>query len=333
MATTIYQVAEVAGVSTSTVSRVFSTPDQVSAATRRSVLTAAQELGYAPSRSHRSGTGGATGLLGLFIPDLRNPFYTPLVDALTLTGRQHNYLSVLANSDGYAINEGDLVAAMATRCDGLILHASALPADRLQKLSSTIPTVLVNRRVDEVPAVVSSTTNGLRQVVEHLHSLGHRTCCYTMTGPQSQTLSQRQEDLRSACQSAGVDLIEIGPYESTFDAGVHAADVAIARGATAIIGQNDVVAAGAIRQLNSRGLRVPGDMSVVGIDDTILATTITPALTTIRIPVTALATHAVRLLIDLIQAQAPAETSYELSTQLIVRDSTGPAPDPAAAHQ
>lgn len=326
MATTIYQVAEVAGVSASTVSRVFSTPDQVSASTRKSVLTAAEELGYSPGRANRPRVPGTTGILGLFVPNLQNPFYPPLVDATMSAGRQHNYLTMVANSDGYVSAEIELVAAMARQVDGLVLHASELPAERLQEIAASTPVVLINRHVEGIPAVISSTTNGLHQVVEHLHSLGHRTCCYTMTGAQSQTLSQRQEDLREACESAGIDLIELGPYESMFDAGVHAADVAISRGATAIIGQNDVVAAGAVRQLLGRGHRVPDDMSVVGIDDTILATSSTPALTTIRVPVVALANHAVNLLLDILRSQNAANNVIELPTQLIVRDSTGPAP-------
>jgi DNA-binding LacI/PurR family transcriptional regulator len=326
---TISDVAARAGVSRSTVSRVFLQPQVVAEDARRRVLAAAEALGYQPSPVARSLRRGRTGNLGLVVPDIANPFFPPLIKAVQRQARRHQMALFVADSDEHADDELALVRAMAKQVDGLILASPRVGEDDLRQLLDGTPTVVINRRLDGIPAVITTAQQGLTQAVEHLVALGHRHVVY-LAGPQHAYSNQRREQaLAVACRAHGVELSELGPFEPHFESGVRAGDLVLAQQASAVVAYNDQIALGLLARLAERGCRVGPDLSVVGIDDTWLARMASPALTTVRVPADAAGAAAVRLMLDVLAGSA-AGTPVELPTELVVRSSTAAPPRAAA---
>ncbi|MEU9619338.1 MULTISPECIES: LacI family DNA-binding transcriptional regulator [unclassified Streptomyces] len=335
MAVTIREVASAAGVSVSTVSRAFTAPGQVQPKTRQRILDAAAGLGYSPNPAARSLRGGSTGTLGLIVPDITNPFFPPIVKAMQARARRLDYTVLVADSDEREQDELETITAFSQRVDGLILWASTLAEDRLRELAARMPVVIVNRHVPGIPEVRISLSAGMSQAVEHLGAYGHRRCAFINA---SRPELNRSRPIHESFEAMGLSLVELGPYEPRFETGVHAATLAASHGATAVVAHNDLVALGVLHQLAGLGVSVPGDVSVVGIDDTLLASVSTPSLTTIRIDPEEVAGRAGDLLIETINSRTNGSrtagnrttddgTPYvEIGSRLIPRASTGPAP-------
>ena len=327
---TIRDVAERAGVSRSTVSRVFLQPHVVAEDARRRVLAAAEALGYEPNPVARSLRRGLTGNLGLVVPDIANPFFPPLIKAVQRQSRRHQMALFVADSDEHVDDELALVRAMGKQVDGLILASPRLPQDDLRRLLESTPTVVINRRLDGIPAVVTTAAQGLTQAVEHLVALGHRDLVY-LAGPEhAYSNEQRRRALYAACESRGVRTAELGPFEPYFESGTRAADLVLAADTSAVVAYNDQIALGLMARLAERGCRVGSALSLIGIDDTALARMASPALTTVRVPAAAAGAAAVRLLVDLLAGKDVAGAPVELATELVVRSSTA-APRRSAA--
>lgn len=326
MVVTISEVAAAASVSTSTVSRVFTAPEQVSSRTRGLVRQVSAQLGYTPKRGTNGAAQVQTGMLGLIVPDVVNPFFPPMIKAVLRLARQHDYAVLVADTDEQVGDEADLAVAMAKQVDALILWSSRLAPDQLHAVADRVPTVVVNQAGSGLPTVIASSADGMRQGVEHLHALGHLRCCYINGSRDSWSNTHRREAVLAGCRSIGMEASQLGPYESMFDAGIHAADLVVSEGATAVLAHNDVIALGLIRQLTARRIRIPQDISIIGVDDTLLATMSTPALTTVRIPVNSVALRAVGLALQLLRSGGATESIVEVPTQLVIRESTGPAP-------
>jgi DNA-binding LacI/PurR family transcriptional regulator len=305
MAVTVRDVAQAAGVSPSTVSRVFTAPEQVQTATRDKVLDAAGRLGYRPDPAARTLRSGRTESLGLVIPDIANPFFPPIVKAMQTRARNHGHTLLVADCDEREADE------LETLSDG-----------RLRELAEQLPLVLVNRHVPGIPELHVSLTPGVTQAAEHLRALGHTSCVFVNC---SRPEHLRGKSIRETFDAQGLALIELGPYEPRFETGLHAATLAIANGATAILAHNDLVAVGVLHGLAAAGVDVPGEVSVIGIDDTLLAGLSIPALTTIRISPQSVATHATDLIVETISGTT-GQPPVEVGSRLIPRASTGPAP-------
>ncbi|MEZ0110786.1 LacI family transcriptional regulator [Catenulispora sp. EB89] len=327
MAVTINDVARAVGVSTSTVSRAFTLPDQVRAETRERILEVSAELGYVPNPSARSLRAGATATLGMIIPDIANPFFPPIFKALQQRARQLGYTTLVADCDDRESAELDAIAAIANRVDGLLLWASALPDERLRTIAAQTPLVLVNRDVEGISSLRINLTDGVRQAGELLFALGHRHCALI---DASRPERQRDKLFAEAFRGLGLTVTELGPYEPRFETGVHAATLIASSGATAVLAHNDLVALGALQQFTALGVRVPTDVSLVGIDDTLLASVCTPALTSVRIDAGELAAAALELLVEAVGGGRGGATEEHrravVGSRLVPRASTGPAP-------
>ena len=325
---TIRDVAARAGVSPATVSRVFSQPEAVAPDTRQRVLAAAEELRYAPNPVARSLARRRTGNLGIVVPDIVNSFSAVVIKAVQQEARREEYALFVAASDEVADDEERWARALAPQVDGLLL-ASPVSSDAcLRELAETVPLVITNRLLDDVSAVLTESAAATGHAVEHLHALGHRNLIY-LAGPDGYSNSCRVSHLQAACTRLGLDAEILGPFPARFSSGVRAADLVLAAGATAVVAFNDDIAAGLLNRFADRGVRVPDDVSVVGHDDTALAEMVTPRLTTVHIPAAATGATATQLLIQHIRGANGAARRYELSSELIVRRSTGPALVPA----
>lgn len=326
MRATIREVAREADVSPSTVSRALSAPDLVNPATRERVLRAAQRLGYAPNRAARGLITGRTGNLGLIVPDLANPFFPSVVKGVQAKAREADYAVLLADTDEDPSVETDLVRVLAKQVDGLVLCSPRAPEEEVRALLEGTTAVLVNRRIRSVPSVVFDNVDGIRQAVAHLRALGHRRVAWVGGPRASWSTRDRIRGLRTATAAAGMELVVVGHFPPQFEGGVAAADLVVAAGATCVIAYNDIMALGLISRLRDRGLDVPGDISVVGIDDIHMSAMSSPALTTISLTKQQLGRAAVDLLLELLERpEGVRDVRRELPTQLLVRASTGPA--------
>jgi len=314
-------------VSPATVSRVFTRPDAVAEDTRRRVLEAADELRYVPHPVARSLAQRRTGNLGIVVPDIANSFSADITKAVQHEARRDGYALFVAGCEENAPDEEQWARAMASQVDGLLLVSPQMPDESLLELAEITPVVVTNRLLDGIPAILTDTYDAAGHAVEHLHALGHWSLVY-LAGPDGYSNDARARGFRDTCSRLGITATELGPFHARFSEGVRAGDLVLATSATAVVAYNDEVAVGVLNRLADRGVRVPDDVSVVGFDDTHLAGMVTPRLTTVRIPAAAAGAVAVELLLGLMAGRdGEVSKPVRLTSELVVRSSTGPAPE------
>jgi alanine racemase len=325
-------IAEQAGVSEATVSRVLNDKPGVSFETRQAVLTALDVLGYQrPERLRKR----SAGLVGLVVPELTNPIFPAFAQLIESSLAQSGFTPVLCTQTPGGVTEDEYVEMLLDRQVSGIVFVSGLNADttadpdRYRKLiSRPLPVAFINGYVEGVEAPFISCDDHAAggMAVRHLTSLGHRRVGL-ITGPGrflpvQRKLAGYREAMLEHVGEVDEDLIELSLF------GVEGGDAAAARlierGVTAIVCGSDLMALGAIRAARSRGLDVPRDISVVGYDDSPLIAFTDPPLTTLRQPVRDMAVAAVRALVDEISGDPAPHSEYIFRPELVVRGSTGP---------
>jgi DNA-binding LacI/PurR family transcriptional regulator len=311
-------------VSPATVSRAFAEPGLVRHETLQRVLAVAEELHYRPSRAARSLKTGKTGNIGVVVPDLGNPFFPAILKGAQARAREADHAVFLADSEENPRLEMELVRAMARQVDGVVICSSRLSEAQLQQLRRDTTLVLLNRRVRGVSAVLLDSAGGMRQAIEHLVALGHQRIAFLGGPAESWSNRERRRGLRASARDKGLEIIEFGPFAPHFEAGQHAADLAVAAEVTAVIAFNDLMALGVLSRLADRGIGVPNEISVVGFDNILMAGMATPQLTTVALPLEQAGRVAIELLLE--QLAQPGSGTHEqgLAAQLIVRASTAP---------
>jgi LacI family transcriptional regulator len=327
-------VARVANVSIATVSHVINGTRFVSAERAERVQTAMQELGYTPDATARSLRVGRTDTIGLVIPDNSNPFFAALARWIEEAGFEAGYTTILANSNERPDREHRYVSTLVSkRVDGLILSPSRGDHGTLARLlkNAGTPVVVVDREADlpDADFVLYDNEAGSYEAVRYLIELGH-TSIGCVAGPADATsATERVTGFRKAMSEAGLPLPEHAVVEADFHftGGREATARLLGTGErfTALFAANDLMAAGAIRELTERGVSVPKDMSVIGFDDAPLAEMISPSLTTMRQPLQEMAHAAVSLLLSRVTGTDGAmPTRRVLPTSLVIRESTAP---------
>jgi DNA-binding LacI/PurR family transcriptional regulator len=327
VATRLEDIAAQAGVSVATVSRVLNGRPGVSDRTRQAVLAAVELLGYDRPQPARV----RSGLVGLIVPELDNPVFPLFVQAIETALAAQGYAPLLCTATP-VVEENEYVDVLLARgVAGCVFvsgrHANT-EADRSrywELRAAGFPMVLVNGYVEglDAPFVSADDVESFRTAVAHLLALGHRRIGCVM-GPARYVTSRRKlEGFRQGLAGAdGGELVVHGIY--SVEGGQAATDLVLERGATAVVCGNDLMALGAIRAARARGLRVPGDLSVVGYDDSPLLAFTDPPLTTLRQDVTGMSRHAVEALLDEIRGTPQPRRELLFRTQLMVRGSTAP---------
>ena len=322
---TIRDVARASGVHISTVSRAFSAPHLVNPETRNRVLAVAADLGYRPNRAARGLITGRTHNIGLIVADIANPFFPPLIKAAQTQARERDYAVFVADTDENPAVEEELIQALAKQVDGVLLCSPRLSNRSISQLRGKVPMVVVNRHVTGVPAVLMDVAGGARQAIEHLAGLGHERVALVAGPAASWTSGQIRRAAAAAARAAGIRLEVFGPNPPTVQGGASAAGQVAAAGVTGVLAYNDLVAIGLLEALGQRGVRVPDDVSVVGVDNTAHSQFTRPKLTTIAMPTATAGRIAVDMLLQIVThaggATAPRTT---LDTTLVVRESTAP---------
>jgi LacI family transcriptional regulator len=329
---TIRQIAELAGVSIATVSRVLNGRGDVSDETRDLVSRVIRENGYTASRSARGLSAGRTGLVGILVP-LVFPAYFSAILAGAAEALSERDLQIVLSPTGHEHDrEVSVLDRLHDMTDGSLIILPEESSEELERLlDGGYRFVVIDPLMpldERIPSVSASHTSGAGQAMRHLLELGHRRIAQ-ISGPRGWLATEdRRRGYRAALASAGIlpDLHfeveaepEIGPGR---EAAARLLD--LAEPPTAIFAFNDNIAIGAIQAARARGLTVPDDLSIVGFDDVEHATIVTPALTTVRQPLAEMGRTAVSLLNRLLERQRFETLHVELATRLVIRDSTAP---------
>ncbi|GAA2857671.1 LacI family transcriptional regulator [Actinoplanes cyaneus] len=324
------EVAKKAGVSEATVSRVLNGRDGVSEATRASVLTALDVLGYERPTKLR---GERARLVGLVLPELQNPIFPALAEVVTASLAQRGFTPALCARTIGGVPESDYVEMLLDHQVSGVIFAGGSYAladashEHYRRLTDRgLPVVLVNAGVDELgfPRVSTDDAVAVEQAFGHLRSLGHERVGMVL-GPEGHIPSRRK--VAAMIQVAGWgDDAWVERSSFSMEGARVAATKLIERGATGIICASDVLALGAIRAARRLGRSVPGDVSVVGFDDSAFMTCTDPPLTTVRQPIETMGQAAVDILVSQIEEAGVLHDELLFEPELVVRGSTGPAP-------
>ncbi|MGP9818613.1 LacI family DNA-binding transcriptional regulator [Salinarimonas sp. NSM] len=329
---TIKDVARETGLAVSTVSNALAGKPLVRPETREQVVEAARRLGYRASLVARSLRAQRSYAIGVLIEDVANPSAAAFVRGVEDLVDRAGCTLLLANTDGDVDRQVAAMQVLLDRgVDGLVMISQHLADERIREmLAGGIPTVLVQRRDPELDFdyVGADNSDGIREALRYVKGLGHHRIGY-LTGPLvSSSARERLRTFRDGVAELGLDaseeLVCHGRY--SLDAGLEAAGYfsGMRQRPTCIFASNDMSAIGLIQGLGERGLDVPADVSIVGLDDIELARIKAIDLTTIRLEKREIGAEAARLLLRRVdRPDAPARTVI-LPTRLIVRGTTSP---------
>ncbi|GID26221.1 LacI family DNA-binding transcriptional regulator [Paractinoplanes brasiliensis] len=319
------EVAKKAGVSEATVSRVLNGRSGVSEATRASVLTALDVLGYERPTKLRGERGR---LVGLVLPELQNPIFPALAEVVTASLAQRGFTPLLAARTIGGVPERDYIEMLLDHqvsgvvfAGGSYALADAEHGHYRALTDRRMPVVMVNAGVADLgfPHISTDDAVAVEQAYGHLRSLGHERVGMVM-GPEDHVPSRRK-----LAALEGKDFLVERTNFSMESARLAAAKL-IERGVTGMICASDVLALGSIRAARRLGLDVPSDISVVGFDDSALMTCTDPPLTTVRQPIEMMGQAAVDLLVNQIEGGGVEPDELLFEPELVVRGSTAPAP-------
>ena len=334
-------IAREAEVSRSTVSRVLSgapTGFPVAERTRERIFKAAREMGYRPNPLARGLRGAPTMLLGLIVREIIDPLDAAAIQAASVEAGRHDYNVVLGHVRERADEAVELWRILESRhCDAIIFLGDMLERSEFaaELRDTNVPVVAVWHwtRSEAIPTVNVDNRVGITAALDHLTALRHRRIAFVGDHRIGEA-RQREDAYRAYVARSETGLRPEFIQDTSQDAG-DAGDVlgrllGLGDPPTAIACSTDAVAIAVLQSAQRRGLRVPEDISIVGFDDTLVATISSPALTTVKQPVDEMIRTAVDLLFRRLQgADVPAGQRHPvIEPALIVRGSTGPAPDP-----
>jgi LacI family transcriptional regulator, galactose operon repressor len=330
---TIRDVAQRAGVSPMTVSRVINESTRVSPETRSRVERAISELGYVPSRLARGLSAQRTGTVAVIVPDVANPFFTLLVRGAEEVARRAGYRAILCDTRADLAVEREVIEEMiAHRVEGIaIAPVSDRSRDQLRRLVKFgIPFVLVDRTVPgiDADAVLGDSGDGAERLVQHLIALGHRRIGLIVESDEVSTARDRRRGYEAAHRAAGLVLDPALVVETSVDPdggfdGMRRL-LELEERPTAVFTVNNLVALGSIEAVRAAGLDVPEDVALVCFDDIEYASRLYPFLTVMEQPAETFGTLGAQLLLERIQRRAPERARVVvLPAEFVVRRSCG----------
>lgn len=334
----IDQIARLARVSTATVSRAINHSPSVRLKTAERIRKLIAEVGYVPNQSARTLSSGRSQLFGVVISDITNPFFPDLVSAFEQLCMEKNYDTILANTNYDVKRLHQCLGRMIERrVDGIAIYTSEMDdraAAMLHRHKVPVVTLAQGLRGNSFHTVFVDHRPGIVKAVQHLVQLGHTNIAF-ISGPQDLWSTHRRLELfREAMLKAALPLPpeRIAEGDSRLEGGSAAIRqlLKLTPRPTAIICSNDLMALGALKTIIEASLRVPDDLSLIGIDDLQMVSLSNPPLTSIQIPRTEIARHSFRILWDSIGGSPVERQDCTLKTKLIVRQSTGIPRKPVA---
>lgn len=326
-------VAREAGVSIATVSRVLNNSKNVNEETRLKVLKAVKALGFQPSRVARRlrARDGRNKLIGLIIPDIRNPFYVEVVRGVEETAYEHEYAVLMCNFAQDEQKEKIYLNIMRSESvDGMIVApVHEHDKDVIQLVQSGLPIVCVDRGLADVDVDVVLVDNfrGAYEAVELLIKAGHRRIAYISGLLQIPTSRQRLEGYKKALSDYNIELddnlIKFGDSKHESGRSLTAELLDLPNPPTALFTGNNLITLGALETIHRRGLKIPHDIAIVGFDDMYWAISLNPPLTAVHQPAYEIGRRAAEMLFQRIAEPTRPFAQVILRTKLMVRQSCG----------
>ncbi len=329
---TIVDVAEKAGVSLGTVSRVINDDIHVADDTRERVLAVAKELGFVANRQAQGLKGRKTNTVGVLVPNLGTGYIGQIMQGIDTELGLSQLDLMLFTTHRMADKEANYVANMVQgMVDGLLFIIPRSPSDYIGTLiQRNFPFVLIDHQVVNEPCPSVSATNwqGAYQATEYLIELGHREIGFITGSMDLNSATDRLEGYRSALRTnhfpENPHLIYEGEYTQPSGYAGATTLLDLDEIPTAIFASNDAMAMGAMDAVRNRGLRVPEDISILGFDDVPQSAMVRPALTTVRQPLEQMGRVATQMLQDILKNPEKDFDQMRLPTELIIRDSAQP---------
>jgi DNA-binding LacI/PurR family transcriptional regulator len=332
MALTIRDVAKAAGVSTATVSNVLNKTGKVGRRTHHVVLSAVKRLGYFPNVHARHLASRDSRTLGIIVSDIVNPFFPEVIKGFETRARQLGYDAILSdtNYDPRRTQEA---------FERMMEHNVRGVAIMTSEISLRLVHELARRRIavtfldlapvrGHVSKLRIDYFSGIKQIVDHLYQRGHRRIAFIAGRPKLKSNVARLQAYEKCMADLGLQSGPVIPGDLRYEGGL-AAGSAIAKLAprpTAVMAINDLTAVGVIKALLKAGIRVPQDISVTGVDNTRLAEYSNPSITTVDVHRDMLGQMAADALHELSASPNPQGREYQIPAELILGDSSGPAP-------
>lgn len=326
---TIHDVARESGVSAATVSRILNNRHRGAGETRDRVQATALALGYVPHAGHRASGVPRHGALGVLLPDLSGEFFSEFLRGIDDTAHEHGIHLLVTSTHADHAQLQAASAAMRERVDGFLIVAPGRAAETtIRELSQLTPTVVVGLDMGQsgVPSLMIDNAGGATAVAEYALSNGYRHLAI-ITGADSQVDAvARRDAFRAAVRGATYE-VTLQEFAGDFsqESGWNAAHTMLAQSPRPefVFACNDSMAIGAMSALRDADVRVPEAIAVAGFDDVPMARYLTPALTTVQVPIEELGRRAMRSLITAVLGGAPRRSACELvGVSLVARGST-----------
>ncbi len=329
---TIKEVARLARVSVATVSRVLNDKGPVRDETRQRILEVVRSLSYVPHGAARSLTTNQTDTLGVLLPDIYGEFFSELIRGIDSAARRRGYHLLVSGSHEDREEVQAVLRTLRGRVDGLILMTPS--TDMLEALrsvpSESLPTVLLNCPSTSLPFDSLNVDNrgGARAMVQHLFGLGHRRIAFIQGPLDNHEARERLSGYRDAVRALGAELDPALEIRGDFseEAGCRAGEkiLEIRPRPTAVFAANDAMAIGCLYALREAGIAVPGELALAGFDDIPIARYMSPALTSVGVPIAELGALAMERLLDAMRQKGSRPPRHEnLPPALVVRGSCG----------
>ncbi|RAK08458.1 LacI family transcriptional regulator [Halanaerobium saccharolyticum] len=323
--TTQKDVAEKAGVTVTTVSRVINDRGYIAEETKNKVFQVMEELNYRPNAVARSLTKQKSNVLGVILPTVNHPFFSSLLSYLEEFAYQQDYKIMLCNSRLEAEKEKDYFNMLrAQQVDGIFLASHTL--DIASEMKIDLPVITFDRKIEGLPYICADNKKGGRLAAEHLLARGAKRLAYIGGSLELDLLSnQRYQIFKEKAAAAGVRVQNYQCQLDSFDRREYqqlAAQIfSEKKEVDGIFAGSDLIAAAVIKEAQKNRIRVPEDLKVLGYDDLELACLYNPEITTIRQPTAEIAREAVEQLLKAVNGEEHQQKNI-LDVELIVREST-----------
>lgn len=337
MPVSIKDIARVAGVSHTTVSRALRGSTLISDETTRRIQETALALGYFPNAAAQSLRTNRSQALGVIVSSIDDPYFSEILQGIEEIAQGHHYSLFIAASQRDTERESTIVRAMRQhRVDGVIICSTPFSDERRQQFSKYgIPLVMINNQAAEEYrySIYHDDVDGSRQVTRYLIKLGHRKIAYLGNSSSGRTTQDRLAGFGYELKTAGLALPNEYIYEmpgSEPQKGILAAEhfLSLSDRPTAIVCFNDMLAIGVLQALQQRGVRVPEDISITGFDNVVFSNYTNPPLTTFDQPKRFIGQKAAELVLSLLNSTSdihvPQQKIHVLKGRLLVRQSTAP---------
>jgi LacI family transcriptional regulator len=325
---TIRDVAQAAGVSISTVSRVLNDKDDVASETYEKVQAVIQELGYTSSLAARSMRSRRTNVIGLIVPDVEDSFSIQVMKGVNRAMFELDYdLLIYTSGSVKKRSAADRERHFVSLLNGSITDGIIIVTPAATSFSTAAPVVAVdpNKQSPDCPAITAANHEGTAAAMQYLIGLGHKRIGFIGGRTDLQCAHQRFQGYTDSLERAGLisdpDLIAVGDFSAETGRDCARRLLSLSQPPTAIFAANDQSAIGTIEAARDMGLRVPEDLSVVGFDNIPEAAYLHPGLTTVDQFIDRMGYAATEMLIRLIEGESLDNHLYDLPTELVVRDS------------